>query len=83
MPSSVTIKPRPIYIEDLSLTTSNAPTLQSQTVGGLGITSLTPISAVLYSAFPAYANRAAATSGIGAGRIYYDTTLGTIAVTTG
>ena len=82
MPSSVTITPRKIFLEDLQVVTDHAPTPSAQVVAGVGTVSLTPISAVLYSAFPAYANLAAANGALPAGRIYYDTSLGTLAVTT-
>jgi len=83
MPSSVTITPRKIFLEDLQVSTAYSPTLSAQTVGGVGTVSLTPINAVLFSSFPSYASRAAATAALGGGRIYFDSTLGTLGVTTG
>jgi hypothetical protein len=75
MPSSVTITPRKIFLEDLELSTSTAPSTSNQYVGGLGTVPLTPISAVLYSAFGAYSNdTTAAAGGIALGQIYYNTT---------
>ena len=72
MPSIVTISPRKIFLEDLNVTTSNSPTPSSQTVMGVGTVSLTPISAVLYSAFGSYANDAAAgAGGVNVGFLYY------------
>lgn len=82
MPASVTITPRKMFKEDLNLTTDYTPTTSDQTVGGVGIVPLTPINAVLYSAFPSYANLTAANAALAAGRIYYDVSLGTLAVTT-
>lgn len=82
MPASVTITPRKIFKEDLNLTTDYTPTTSDQTVGGVGTVPLTPINAVLYSAFPSYANITAANAALAAGRIYYDVSLGTLAVTT-
>lgn len=82
MPASITITPRKIFLEDLELSTENSPSTSNQEVGGVGTVPLTPISAVLYSAFPAYANQTAANAALAAGRIYYDTGLGTLAVTT-
>lgn len=82
MPASVTITPRKIFLEDLEVTTDYAPTPSDQTVGGIGTVPLTPISAVLYSAFPSYADQATANAALAAGRIYYDESLGTLAVTT-
>ena len=75
MPASVTITPRKIFLEDLQLTTSQAPATSNQTVGGVGTVPLTPISAVLYSSFGAYSNdTTAAAGGIQLGQIYYNTT---------
>ena len=82
MPASVTITPRPVYQEDVSLTTDYTPTPVEVEVGGLGPVDLTPINAVLYSAFPSYANVTAANTALAAGRIYFDVSLGTLAVTT-
>ena len=82
MPASVTITPRPVYQEDVSLTTDYTPTPVEVEVGGLGLVDLTPINAVLYSAFPSYANVTAANAALAAGRIYFDVSLGTLAVTT-
>jgi len=82
MPASVTITPRPTALEDLLLTTDYAPTQEDYYVGGLGTVPITPISMVLYSAFPSYANQAAANTALAAGRIYFDVSLGTLAVTT-
>lgn len=82
MPASVTITPRKTFLEDLEVTTDYAPTTQDVEVGGLGVVPLTPVSVVLYSAFPSYANQAAANTALAAGRIYYDVSLGTLAVTT-
>jgi hypothetical protein len=82
MPASVTITPRLIFQEDLSLTTDYAPTQEDVEIGGLGTVPVTPINAVLYSAFPSYANVTAANTALAAGRIYFDISLGTLAVTT-
>jgi len=82
MPASLTITPRQVFQEDLSLTTDYAPTPVDVEVGGLGEVPLTPINAVLYSAFPSYANQAAANTALAAGRIYFDVSLGTLAVST-
>lgn len=74
MPSSLTITPRPIYLEDLALSTENDPDQVDAVVGGVGTVPLTPITAVLYSAFGAYANDAAAAiGGVGVGYQYYNT----------
>lgn len=73
--SFVTVTPRPIYLEDLAVSTSPSPTPVSEYVGGVGTTPLTPISMVLYSAFTQAANdSAAATAGVSVGYIYYNTT---------
>ena len=73
MADILTITPRLIYKEDLSLTTSNSPTPTATTVMGVGAVSLTPISAVLYSAFTSYANdTAAGVGGVGVGYLYYN-----------
>ena len=82
MPASLTITPRLAFKEDLSLTTDYTPTAEEVEVGGLGLIELTPINAVLYSAFPSYANVTAANTALAAGRIYFDVSLGTLAVTT-
>ncbi len=82
MPASVTITPRKAFLEDLELTTDYTPTESDQFVGGVGTVPLTPINAVLYSAFPSYANQTAANTALAAGRIYFDQSLGTLAVTT-
>lgn len=75
MPSIVTISPRSIYIEDLALSTSNAPATVNEEVMGVGTVPLTPISAVLYSAFSSYANDvAAAAGGVLVGQIYWNST---------
>ena len=75
MPSIVTISPRPIYLEDLAVSTSNAPATVSEEVMGVGTVPLTPISAVLYSAFTSYANDAAAAAGgVLVGQLYYNST---------
>lgn len=74
MPSIVTITPRKTFLEDLNVTTSPNPTPTATTVMGVGAVSLTPISAVLYSAFGQYANDAAAAlGGVGVGFLYYHT----------
>lgn len=71
----VTVTPRQIHLEDLSVTTSPTPTPSSQYVGGVGTTNLTPISVVLYSAFiQASDDTAAAAAGVNLGFIYYNTT---------
>lgn len=82
MPASVTITPRKTFLEDLNLTTDYAPTQSDQFVGGLGVVPLTPISLVLYSAFPSYADLSTANAALVAGRIYFDVSLGTLSVTT-
>jgi hypothetical protein len=82
MPASLTITPRKIFLEDLEVSTSPSPSTSDQEVGGVGTVPLTPISAVLYSAFPSYSNQTAANAALAAGRIYYDESLGTLAVTT-
>jgi hypothetical protein len=74
MPSIVTITPRKTFLEDLNVTTSPNPTPTATTVMGVGAVSLTPISAVLYSAFGQYANDAAAAAGgVAVGYLYYNT----------
>ena len=79
MPSSVTITPRKVFLEDLELSTSHAPATSDQEVGGVGTVPLTPISAVLYSAFGAYSNdTTAAAGGVILGQIYYNTTYGAL-----
>jgi len=75
MPSIVTVTPRPIYVEDLALSTSNAPATVDHEVAGVGIVPLTPISAMLYSDLHPYADdSAAAAGGIGVGYHYFNTT---------
>lgn len=79
MPSSVTLTPRLIFKEDLSLTTSASQPTSSQYVAGIGPTTLHLIDAVLYSAFGQYANdAAAAAAGVNLGSLYYNTTDSTI-----
>ena len=76
MPSIVTVTPRRTFLEDLNVTTSPNPTPTATTVMGVGAVSLTPISAVLYSAFGQYANDSAAALGsIAVGQIYYNTSI--------
>ena len=82
MPASVTITPRKIFQEDLELSTDYTPTPSNETVGGVGVVPLTPINAVLFSAFPSYADQTAANAALPAGRIYFDESLSTLAVTT-
>lgn len=75
MPSSVTITPRKLFKEDLQLTTSPSAAASNQTVLGLGTVALSPIDAVLYSAFSQALNdSAAASQGVAVGEIYYNTT---------
>jgi hypothetical protein len=75
MPSILTITPRKTYLEDLALSTSNAPATVNEEVMGVGTVPLTPISAVLYSAFGSYANDAAAAAGgVHVGGLYYSST---------
>ena len=77
MASILKVTPRPIYKEDLALSTDHSPATVNETVMGVGVVALTPISAVLYSAFGAYANDAAAASaGVNLGEIYYNSTFG-------
>lgn len=83
MPASVTITPRKIFLEDVQTTTAYTPTGSAQTVGGVGTVTLTPINMVQFSTFPSYASRAAATTALGAGALYYDTTTFTIRPTSG
>lgn len=76
MPASLTLTPRKIFLEDLNVTTSQAPTPSNQYVAGVGTVPLTPIAAVLYSAFGAYTNDSTASSGgIALGQVYYNTTI--------
>lgn len=82
MPASVTITPRKIFIEDLEVTTDYTPTTQDVEVGGLGEVPLTPINFVKISDYPSYANVTAANAALPAGRIYFDVSLGYLAVTT-
>jgi len=74
MPSILTITPRPLYVEDLALSTSNAPATVNEEVMGVGTVPLTPISAMLYSDLHPYADDAAAAAGgIGIGFHYFNT----------
>ena len=75
MPSTMVLTPRLIYAQDVALTTNpNAPDV-SQEVLGVGVVPLSPIDAVLYSAFTQAANdAAAAAAGVALGFIYYNTT---------
>ena len=74
MPSIVTISPRPIYLEDLAVSTSNAPATVNEEVMGVGTVPLTPISVMLYSDLDPYASDAAAAAGgIGGGYHYFNT----------
>ena len=75
MPSILTLTPRPIYVEDLALSISNAPATVNQEVKGVGVVPLTPISAMLYSDLHPYADDAAAAAGgIGIGYHYWNST---------
>lgn len=75
MPSIVTIIPRKIFLEDLHISTSNAPATVDQEVAGVGTVPLTPISVMLYSDLHPYADdSAAAAGGIGVGYMYWNST---------
>lgn len=75
----VTVTPRKIFLEDLEVTTAQAPTPSTQYVGGVGNTNLTPIAVVLYSAFSSYANDAAAAAGgVPVGGLYFSSTYTTL-----
>lgn len=75
----LTVTPRPIYLEDLAVSTSQAPATVSEYVGGVGDTNLTPIAVVLYSAFSSYANDAAAAAGgVPVGGLYFSSAYNTL-----
>ena len=75
MSSIVTISARPIYLEDLAVSTDNSPTPVNEEVMGVGTVPLTPISVILYSDLHSYANDAAAAAGgIGVGYWYFNST---------
>ncbi len=69
------LKPRTIVKEDLHLATVPNPTQVTKTIMGAGDLLVTPIDAVLYSAFGSYANDgAAAAGGVLVGQLYWNTT---------
>lgn len=79
MSSVYRITPRKLFLEDLQVTTDHTPTTSTQYVLGAGNVPLTPIAAVLYSAFGSYANDSvAAAGGVPIGGIYFSTTYNTL-----
>lgn len=72
MPSAITITPRPLYIEDLALTTTPAGATASVTVlGAVGAQTLNKIDMIRYTQFTIADNDvAAAAGGVAVGEVY-------------
>jgi len=75
MPAAITITPRLIFKEDLSLSTSQAPATVNVEVGGVGVVPLTPLTPILIDSLGSYADdSAAASGGVGVGYQYFNST---------
>ncbi len=77
MPDSATVISRPIYQEDIALTTNYTPVTVTETVMGLGPTALTPLNCIRYSDLTRAADDvAAAAAGVAVGEVYMVTATG-------
>lgn len=75
MPSILKLSSRPIYTEDLAISTALAPATVNETVMGAGVIPLTPISIAAMLGLASYANDAlAAAGGVNTGQLYWNST---------